>query len=66
MKVKNFKKGELICQEESLGGEMYVIISGKALVYKMIDGNRINLATEEFIKLLEDVAAQRNSLIRKK
>jgi CRP-like cAMP-binding protein len=47
VKVKNFKKGELICQEETIGGEMYVIISGKALVYKMIEGNRINLATEE-------------------
>jgi CRP-like cAMP-binding protein len=47
MKIKNFKKGELICQEDSLGGEMYVIISGKAQVYKMIDDNRIDLACEE-------------------
>ena len=47
MKVKNFKKGELICKEDTEGGEMYIIISGKALVYKLIDGNRINLATEE-------------------
>lgn len=47
MKIKHYKKGELICQEDTLGGEMYIIISGKALVYKLIDGNRINLASEE-------------------
>ena len=37
----------MICREETSGSEMYLIISGKALVYKMIDGNKINLATEE-------------------
>jgi CRP-like cAMP-binding protein len=47
VKTKHFKKGEVICQEDSLGGEMYIIISGKALVYKMIDGNKINLASQE-------------------
>ena len=47
MKTKNFKKGEVICHEDSMGGEMYIIIKGKALVYKMIEGNRINLATQE-------------------
>ena len=47
MKTKTFNKGELICQEDSMGGEMYIIIKGKALVYKVIEGNRINLATQE-------------------
>jgi CRP-like cAMP-binding protein len=47
MKIKKFKKDELICQEDTLGGEMYVIISGKAQVYKMIDNTRIDLAYEE-------------------
>ena len=47
MKIKNFKKGERICQEDSFGGEMYVILSGKAQVFKMIDGHRIDLAYEE-------------------
>jgi CRP-like cAMP-binding protein len=47
VKTKHYKKGEQICLEDSEGNEMYVIISGKAIVYKNIDGNRINLASEE-------------------
>ena len=47
MKIKKFQKGELICQEDTFGGDMYVIISGKAQVYKMIDNHRIDLAYEE-------------------
>ena len=47
MKIKKFKKGELICLEDTFGGDMYVILSGKAQVYKMIDNTRIDLAYEE-------------------
>ena len=47
VKLKKYKKGELICREDTLGGEMYIIISGRARVYKMIDGTNIDLAWEE-------------------
>jgi CRP-like cAMP-binding protein len=47
VKIKHFSKGQLICREDTVGGEMYVIISGRAQVYKMFDDHRIDLAYED-------------------
>ena len=47
MKIKKYRQGELICREDTIGGEMYVIISGKAKVYRLIDGTEIDIAYEQ-------------------
>ncbi len=47
MKIKKYHKGELICREDTTGGEMYVIISGKAKVYRLIDDTKIDIAYEQ-------------------
>ncbi len=47
MKIKKYRHGELICREDTIGGEMYVIISGKAKVYRLIDGTEIDIAYEQ-------------------
>jgi CRP-like cAMP-binding protein len=47
LKIKKYRQGELICREDTIGGEMYVIISGKAKVYRLIDGTEIDIAYEQ-------------------
>ena len=44
MKIQQFKKGELICKEDSLGNEMYIIVSGKVIVFKSAEDQQIDLA----------------------
>lgn len=44
MDKKIFIKGSMIIKEDSLGEDIYFILSGKVKVYKMIDGQEIELA----------------------
>jgi CRP-like cAMP-binding protein len=45
MAKKVFKKGEKIIEEGTMGREMYIILSGKAQVYKKIHGKITKLGT---------------------
>ena len=44
MDIKNYKKGDLIIQEGSVGQEMFFISKGKVNVFKMIDEEKVDLA----------------------
>lgn len=44
MVKRNYKKGAVICSENSAGQEMYIILKGKVKVYKMINGEEIVLS----------------------
>jgi len=44
MEKMKFKAGELICREGSPGSEMYVILSGKVRIFKIINEEKIELA----------------------
>jgi CRP/FNR family cyclic AMP-dependent transcriptional regulator len=41
---RNYKKGDLICRENTSGEEMFIILSGSVKVYKKINQERIDLA----------------------
>ncbi len=43
MAKKRFKKGDVILKEGTTGDEMYIILSGKARVYKTIDKKKTDL-----------------------
>lgn len=44
MEKRNYKKGDLICRENTSGEEMFIILSGSVKVYKKINQERIDLA----------------------
>lgn len=44
MEKRKFFKGELICQEGTPGLTMYIILSGKVRIYKMMNMEKIELA----------------------
>ena len=44
MKVKRFKKGQLICKEDSPGNEMYIVVTGKVIVFKTVEDQQLDLA----------------------
>ena len=43
MPLKVFKKGETICNEETCGTEMYIILSGRVKVYITINNEKIEV-----------------------
>lgn len=44
MEKRNYKKGELVCRENTTGEEMYIILSGSVKVYKTVNQDKIDLA----------------------
>jgi CRP-like cAMP-binding protein len=51
MEKRNYKKGDLVCRENTPGEEMFIILSGSMKVYKIINQERIDLAvlgTDDF------------------
>ena len=44
MDVRNYNQGDLILQEGSSEDEMFFIISGKVNVFKMVNGEKIDLS----------------------
>ena len=44
METKNVKKGELICQENKPGNEMYFIAEGSVKVFKTINAEQVELS----------------------
>jgi CRP-like cAMP-binding protein len=44
MEKRNYKKGDLVCRENTPGEEMFIILSGSMKVYKIINQERIDLA----------------------
>ncbi len=44
MQIQRFKKGDLICKESSHGDNMYIITSGRVIVYKCVGDQQFDLA----------------------
>ncbi len=44
MRIQQFKKGEVICQENSSGDEMYIVASGEVIVFKQVEDQQLDLA----------------------
>lgn len=45
MEKKTFKKGDIVCREGSKGDAVYVIREGSVKVFKMINGEKIELGS---------------------
>ncbi len=44
MEKRIYKKGDLVCRENTTGEEMFIILSGSVKVYKTVNQERIDLA----------------------
>ena len=56
MKVKRFKKGQLICKEDSPGDEMYIVVTGKVIVYKTVEDQQLDLAQLTSMNFFGEIA----------
>lgn len=43
MQEKQFKEGDLIVSDDSIGHDLYIILSGKVNVYKIINSQKVDL-----------------------
>jgi CRP-like cAMP-binding protein len=41
---RTYKKGDLVCRENTAGEEMFIILAGSVKVYKLVNQERIDLA----------------------
>lgn len=44
MEKRTYKKGDLVCRENTAGEEMFIILAGSVKVYKLVNQERIDLA----------------------
>lgn len=53
---KKFAKGELISREGTPGSEMYIIRSGRVGVFKLVNGEKVNLGAVETNDMVGEMA----------